>query len=59
MEDKRRWGRVKVPDSKLSCRIIEPKQYAVASDFPVDNINPGGLCFISDKSIQEKENIKL
>lgn len=58
MEERRRWGRIKVPESKLSCRIEEPGDFS-GSNFIVDNINPGGLCFISDKSFIENTVIKL
>lgn len=47
MEEKRRWGRVKVPDEKLTCRISEPQNLVDGTDYIIDNINPGGLCFLS------------
>jgi len=59
MEDKRRWGRVKVPDKKLCCRIAEPENCSVASDYAVDNINPGGLSFFSERLFGENEILRL
>ncbi|MFA5118125.1 MAG: hypothetical protein WC695_04655 [Candidatus Omnitrophota bacterium] len=59
MEDKRRWGRVKVPDKKLSCRITEPDNCSITGDFTVDNINPGGLSFFSERTFAENQVLRL
>ncbi|MFA6217149.1 MAG: hypothetical protein WDL87_05805 [Candidatus Omnitrophota bacterium] len=59
MEDKRRWGRVKVPEKKLCCRIAEPENCSVTTEFMVDNINPGGLSFFSGRLFAENEILHL
>lgn len=59
MDERRRWGRVRVPDSKLMCRIIEPEHLAPVAECQVDNINPGGLSFISLMPLEEKEVVRL
>ena len=59
MNERRRWGRIKVPDSKLSCRIAEPAPICGNTEFIVDNINPGGLSFFSDKKLEEQVMVHL
>jgi len=59
MVERRRWGRVKVPDHKLSCLVAEPHEFAYAHEFIVDNINPGGISFFSDKILPENQELRL
>jgi len=59
MHEKRRWGRVKVDDAKLTCRIIEPQNSIDNIDYVVDNINPGGICFLSDRAFDQHSTIKF
>lgn len=59
MVERRRWGRVKVPDNKLSCLVAEPQELAFAQPFLVDNINPGGISFFSDKVLPENVELRL
>jgi hypothetical protein len=59
MEDRRRWGRVKVPEEKLSCIIAEPDGSTPTGAYLVDNINPGGLSFLSNRSFEAEQIMKL
>ena len=43
----------------LSCRIVEPKEATSTSDFLIDNINPGGLSFLSEKKFEERAVMKF
>jgi hypothetical protein len=59
MEERRRWGRVKVPDEKITCRVLESQHNLGVSDFVVDNINSGGLAFYSDTLFDANEMMRL
>lgn len=53
---RRRWGRIKIPENKtMSCRILEPESMASSKDYQIDDINVGGIAFISDKALDRKK----
>jgi hypothetical protein len=52
---RRRWGRIKVPENKtMTCRILEPESMASGKDYQIDDINVGGISFISDKALSKR-----
>lgn len=59
MEERRRLGRVRVPDNKLSCRIVDTEGNGRHADFFINDINPNGFSFISDTDIERGKVIKL
>ncbi len=59
MDERRRWGRIKVPDKKLLCKITEPEGLSLGSTYAIDDINPGGISFFSEKKIKENLFLKL
>lgn len=59
MEERRRLGRVRVPDKKLSCRILEREGNDRHSDFLINDVNPNGFSFISNTDIERGKIIKL
>ncbi len=59
MVEKRRWGRVKVPDEKLTCRISEPVNFTDNADYIIDNINPGGICFVSHRNFDVSTQLRF
>ncbi|MFH0790708.1 MAG: hypothetical protein V2A64_03655 [Candidatus Omnitrophota bacterium] len=59
MEERRRLGRVRVPEAKLTCRILETERNIQPSDCLINDINANGFSFISDTDIEKDKVIKL
>lgn len=53
MEEKRRWGRVKVPENKITFHITEPEDIGEPSDIPVIDISAGGISFYSKQALKK------
>lgn len=59
MHSRRRWLRIKVPATKaVTCRILEPLRDAGMKEYVIEDLNLGGICFVSDKKM-EKTILKL
>lgn len=59
MNEKRRWGRVKVPDNKIQCRVKEPVVYSEPLDIPLIDVSAGGISFYSKQELKAGEVINL
>lgn len=59
MVERRRWGRVKVPDEKILCGFAEPKDLSKAADIPVIDISAGGISFFSEQELAEGKEIRF
>ncbi|NQT69798.1 MAG: hypothetical protein HQ552_09475 [Desulfobacteraceae bacterium] len=59
MIERRCWGRVKASDNELRCQVTEPQELAFPLSCLVDNINPGGLAFLSDKVLPKNLELHL
>jgi c-di-GMP-binding flagellar brake protein YcgR len=53
MDEKRRWGRVKVPENKINCRIAEPADIGEPSDIPLMDISAGGISFYCKQALKK------
>lgn len=59
MRERRKWGRIPVPDKKLSCRITEPDDIASEAEFLINNINAMGISFNSNKEFLKDTVLRL